>query len=70
MYLMQVFIVKWLSENGNNFFSNQESVLATVNFSTFEVVRHGKSGIGLQFFLEVSGAYKDLLEINLIQVVH
>ena len=52
----------------NNSFSNHESVLAIMpetDFSSLEVVRYGKVGIGLSFSLEVTEACKDLVAVNL-----
>lgn len=48
--------------------SNRESVLAVVpetDFSTLEIIRRGKGGVGLLSFLDSTEAYKDILELKL-----
>ena len=52
----------------NNSFSdhgNVNAIMPTTNFSTYEVVGHGRGSIDLAYSLEVTEACKDLLEVNL-----
>ena len=52
----------------NNSFSNHgnvNAIMPTTNFSTYEVVGHGRGSIDLAYSLEATEACKDLLEVNL-----